>query len=150
MKGAILYYSLNGSTAKFVNDMAKNNGFKAYRMVEKKKRTVVNAFLKGSRQAMKREAVELVPVEINWTGVERIVVACPIWAGYPAPAFNSMIKLLPKKMPIELYFVSGSGSSANSRTETEKMLANEGYNIVSYTDVVTRSIYAQQPKTEKA
>ena len=118
MKGAILYYSLNGSTAKFVREMAAKNGFKAYRFTEKKKRTVFNAFLKGSRQAMKREAVELNPVEINWTGVEHIVVACPIWAGYPAPAFNSMMKLLPKKMPIELYFVSGSGSSANSRAET--------------------------------
>jgi hypothetical protein len=144
MKGAILYYSLNGSTAKFVHDMAEKNGFKSYRFTEKKKRTVFNAFLKGSRQAMKREAVELNPVEINWTGVERIVVACPIWAGYPVPAFNSMIKLLPKKMPIELYFISGSGSSANSRAETEKLLADEGYNIVSYTDVVTRSIYADK------
>ena len=144
MKGAILYYSLNGSTAKLVRDMAAKNGFKAYRFTEKKKRTVFNAFLKGSRQAMKREAVELNPVEINWTGVERIVVACPIWAGYPAPAFNSMMKLLPKKMPIELYFVSGSGSSTNSRAETEKLLADEGYNIVSYTDVMTGSIYADK------
>ena len=144
MKGAILYYSLNGSTAKFVRDMAAENGFKAYRFTEKKKRTVFNAFLKGSRQAMKREAVELAPVEINWTGVERIVVACPIWAGYPAPAFNSMMKLLPKKMPIELYFVSGSGSSANSRAETEKLLSDDGYNIVSYTDIMTRSIYADK------
>ncbi len=149
MKGLILYYSLNGSTKKFVQDMAAKNGFKLCRVIEKKKRTVVNAFLKGSRQAMKREAVELEPTDINWTGVERIVVACPIWAGYPAPAFNSIIKLLPKKMPIELYFISGSGSSANSREATEKLLAEEGYNIVGYTDVMTKNIYAQQAPTEK-
>jgi len=100
VKGAVVYFSFNGSTKRFVENLAKENGFKLYRVEEKKKRSMISAFLKGCRQASKRVEVEIAPIKINWTGIERIIVACPIWAGYPAPAFNSMIKLLPRKMPI--------------------------------------------------
>ena len=147
MKGAILYYSFGGSTAKFATDFAKENGYKVFSIKEKKKRTIFGAFLKGCRQAMKRQSIELEDAKLNWTGIERVAVACPVWAGYPAPAFNNMIKLVPKKMPIELYFISGSGSTRNSRAATEAMLIQEGYNIVGYHDVMTRSIFSSN--TEK-
>lgn len=149
MKGIILYYSFGGSTAKFAKNLSEQNGFTLRLVEEKKKRTIFGAFIKGTRQAMKRQEIEIKRTKIDWTGLQRVIIACPIWAGYPAPAFNSIIKLVPKKMPIELYFVSGSGSSANSRPQTEQLLKESGYNIVSYTDVMTKSIYPQQTAAQK-
>ena len=140
MKGMVIYYSFSGSTAMFAKQLAQQNGWTVNQVTEKKKRTVFGTFIKGTKQARKRQQVEIAKFKPNWSGVQKVAVACPIWGGYPAPAFNSIIKLIPKKMPIELYFVSGSGSSAASRADTEQMLKDEGYNIVSYTDVMTRSI----------
>jgi len=140
MKGVVIYYSFSGSTAMFAKILAKQNGWTVVPVTEKKKRTVFGTFIKGTRQARKREEAELNRVKLDWSGIQKVAVACPIWGGYPAPAFNSIIKLVPKKLPIELYFVSGSGSSAASRAATEQLLKDEGYNIVSYSDIMTKSI----------
>ena len=140
MKGVVIYYSFSGSTAMFAKRLAKENGWTVVPVTEKKKRTVFGTFIRGTKQSRKRELAEINRVKLDWSGMQKVAIACPIWGGYPAPAFNSIMKLVPKKMPIELYFVSGSGSSAASRAETEQLLKDDGYNIVSYTDIMTKNI----------
>jgi len=140
VKGMVIYYSFSGSTAMFAKRLAAEKGWTVKQVTEKKKRTVFGTFIKGTKEARRRREAEIARFKPDWSGIQAVAVACPIWGGYPAPAFNSIIKLVPKKLPIELYFVSGSGSSAASRAETEQLLKDEGYNIVGYTDVMTKSI----------
>lgn len=149
MKGIVIYYSFSGSTAMLAKKIAKENGWAVVSVTEKKKRNVFETFIKGTKQARKREEADINRAKIDWSGIQKVVVACPIWGGYPAPVFNSIMKLVPKKLPIELYFVSGSGSSAASRASTEQLLKEAGYNIVSYTDVMTKSISAAKTVQQK-
>lgn len=100
MKIQILFYSFGGSTRKNAIKIAeerRRNGNEVVctEVTEIKMRSNFNCFLKGCPQAMKRKKSEIIETQII-SDSDRYIIGCPIWAGFPAPAFNSIIELIPK------------------------------------------------------
>ena len=42
---------------------------------------------------------------------DRIVLMSPVWGGYPAPAFNAMVRELPAGREVEVILTSDSGTA---------------------------------------
>ena len=140
MKTLIMYYSLSGSTRNLANKMkseSEGNELDSVEVKEKRKRNIITAFIPGCPQAMHRKKVEIQPVDCKMGDYEKFVLAAPIWAGFPAPAFNSMAELVPCGSCVDVIVTSGSGDSSKSKESTLKYLADLGLRVENYTDINT-------------
>ena len=111
MKTVVAYYTLGGSSRKLAEARAKTLGAPAIAVEEVRKYNIFTAFITGCPKALKQQGVPLKPVSPKITGCDRVVVFVPVWAGMPAPAFNSLIEALHEGQEIEVNLVSSSGNS---------------------------------------
>lgn len=109
MKTAILYYTFGGATKVEAERLSIELGAPLYRVYEKHNRSFLGSFIPGCPHARSRKASEIKPIGIDLSAFDRIVIGCPIWASYPAPAFNAIVELLPEGKEVELFFCSGGG-----------------------------------------
>ncbi len=104
MKTAILYYSFGGYSKKIALQLVtEEENAEVYEVKEQKKRNMLTAVFSGCPMAAKRKASKIQPVDCQLEQYDKIILLAPIWAGYPAPAFNSMVELLPSGKKVELY-----------------------------------------------
>ena len=99
MKIQILFYTFGGATRKEafrLTDELQNAGdvIKCTEITEKKNRSLLSSFFSGCPKALHRKASKIAPAQIE-QDADRFIVGCPIWAGFPAPAFNAIIPLIP-------------------------------------------------------
>lgn len=134
MKTLILYYTFGGTTKKEAERLAAETGADLCRVKEKHSRSFLTTFLPGCPQAMHRKASAIQPVSADLTAYDRIVLGCPIWADYPAPAFNAMVELLPPGKEVELFFCSGGGTT-KSEAGTKEMIEKKGCTVVSLRNI---------------
>ncbi|WP_051650846.1 flavodoxin family protein [Lachnoclostridium phytofermentans] len=134
-KTLVMYYSFTGHTKEMAEKQAKKNNADSVEIKESKKRSKWNAYLKGCVQARKQSSTKIDEVNIDFTKYERILIGAPIWAGYPAPAFNSMIDMIPSGKEVELFFLSGSGSTAKTRNKIKKYLSDHHIKVSKYMDL---------------
>lgn len=66
-----------------------------------------------------------------------MIVAVPIWAGFPSTPFNNILELLPEGKEIELILTSGSGNSKGSKEKTISLAKQKNIKVIKYTDVKT-------------
>lgn len=134
-KTLVMYYSFTGHTKEMAEKQAKKNNADSVEIKESKKRSKWNAYLKGCVQARNQSSTKIDEVNIDFTKYERILIGAPIWAGYPAPAFNSMIDMIPSGKEVELFFLSGSGSTAKTRNKIKKYLSERHLKVTKYMDL---------------
>ena len=103
MKSVVLYYTFGGSTKLEAERIGAEQGAPVYRVRETKSRSLFGSFIPGGFQAMKRKRVKILPLEVDLSAFDRIYIGCPVWAACPAPAFNSMVDLLPAGKEIEVF-----------------------------------------------
>ncbi len=139
MKTIILYYTLGGSSKKEAERLSAARGADICHVLEVKKRSLIAAFIPGALYAMKRKASAIQPLGVDLNAYDTIVLVAPIWANFPAPAFNAVVKLLPKGKEAELFFCSGGGDSQKSKAGTIELLKKAGCTAVSYNDIKTGS-----------
>ena len=77
---------------------------------------------------------------MNLQDYDRIIIGCPIWARYPAPAFNAIVEMLPSGKEVELFFCSAGGDSAASAEGTKELIAKKGCTVTTYRDVQTGAV----------
>ena len=77
-----------------------------------------------------------------FVGYDRVVLMTPVWAGYPAPLFNSAVELLPPGTEVEVILVSGSGNSEKSRAKVRLQIKNAAVRS-------RRSVTSGQPMSGK-
>ncbi|ODU55079.1 MAG: hypothetical protein ABT01_07000 [Clostridium sp. SCN 57-10] len=145
MSSIILYYTLGGATRAEARRLATESGAQLCEVREQKKRGLFSAFFPGCPHAMQRRASKLQPLGIDLNAYDNIVIGCPIWANFPAPAFNAIAAQLPAGKQISLFFCSGGGDSSKSAEGTKGMIAARGCTLVSYRDVKTEA----RPSAEK-
>lgn len=92
------------------------NVIKCTEITEKKNRSLLSSF-SGCPKALHRKASKIAPAQIE-QDADRFIVGCPIWAGFPAPAFNAIIPLIPDGKEVELFFCSGGGEEPKSKQGT--------------------------------
>ncbi len=138
MKTIILYYTFGGKSREVANRLASmETDTIVYEVKEARKRNILTAFFSGCPKAMKRKYSKIQPLTCKLEEYEKIILVAPIWAGFPAPAFNSMVKQLPPEKLVELYLCSGSGEAPKSKEGTCQLIKDKGCELVAYHDVKT-------------
>ena len=137
MKAVVLYYTFGGSTKKEAERQASELNAPLCRVEEARRRSFLAAFVPGGFQAMRRKTVAIQSPDVDLNDYDRIIIGCPIWAGYPAPAFNTIVEYLPKGKKVELFFCSGGTGSEKSEQGTKTMIEKKGCTLLSYRDIRT-------------
>ena len=92
------------------------------------------AFVRGCPEAVKQKAVALDGMPL-FVGYDRVVLMAPVWAGYPAPVFNSAVELLPPGTEVEVILVSGSGNSEKSKAKVRLQIKKRGCMLTAQRDI---------------
>ena len=135
MKTLVVYYSYTGKTRLVAERRAKEVAADILELKEKTRRSKFNAYFFGCIAARKQKLAELQDFTTDLPSYNKIIIAMPIWAGYPAPAINNIINSLPPGKEIELIMTSGSGNSKGSRNKIKTMIEAKECRVVSYTDL---------------
>ena len=138
MKTMIMYYTFGGRCKKEAEHIAnETKNAVLCEIQQKKKYNIFTAFFSGCPSAMKRKSAQIKDVPYNLEDFDRIILVTPIWAGYPAPAFNSMVNLLPEGKEVEIFMCSGSGKAPKSEEGTKKMIEDKKCKLVAYHNIKT-------------
>ena len=134
MKTAVVYYSLGGSTRSFARAEAEARGADLIEIHPAKAYNPFTAFVRGCPAAIRQKGVPLSAAP-DLSGYERIVLMAPVWAGFPAPPFNTMVNLLPSGKEVEVILVSASGSSEKSHDKVRALIRSKGCKVVAQRDI---------------
>jgi len=133
MKTLILFYSYTGNSKRFAENLSKKIGADIEEVKTDKRPGTIAAYVLGSLSAMRQKSVIIKPIQADIRQYDHFILIAPIWAGNPAPAFNSMIDKLSAKKSVELYFISGSGNSNKDKISSN--VENKGFKIFDYHDI---------------
>lgn len=148
MDSLIMYYSLTGRSRYEANRLAKEFECEVYEVREQRHRSMANAFVFGPMQAKARRFVYIEPIAIDIDDFSRIIIVCPIWGGYPAPAFNNIVSELPPDKQVEIYLTSDSGK-AKAKDETIMLVELQGVHVVHYEVIKTEDLKKRDKKHMK-
>jgi len=137
MKTILIYYTFGGSTKKEAERLSAERDVPLYRVEEAHNRNFMAAFIPGGYLAMNRKSVAVNPLHINLNNYDRIMIGCPVWAGYPAPVFNAIVEQLPAGKEVELFLCSGGGDTQKSEQGTKELIEKKGCKVISYRNVKT-------------
>jgi hypothetical protein len=137
MNAIVLYYSYQGHTRKIAEKLAHTQGAELVEIHTKSRPGKFNAYLVQCPRARMRKTAAIQPVAQDLNGYDMITLAGPVWFGFPAPAFNAMIKLLPAGKNVQLLLVSGNGSGGTKKSEdgTKKLVKHQGCTVLAYKDL---------------
>lgn len=137
MNSIILYFSYTGHSKKVAEKLARTQNAELVEIQPASERGKLWTYLVECPRAMMRKPIEIEPVDKDLSGYDLITLIAPVWAAYPAPAFNSMVKLLPKNKNVQVMLVSGSGSGATKKSEkgTRHLIHDHGCKLLNYKEV---------------
>ena len=92
MKTLAVYYSLTGKTEVIVRTMQDSLNADVVEIRELHDRSKFNAYTLGCILSKLKKASNTYPMDINITDYDNIIIATPVWAGYPAPAVYNFIR----------------------------------------------------------
>lgn len=134
MKKIILYYSYSGHTKAEAQKLAKAEHAELREIKDVKKPGKIGAYLRGCPAAMGMKSWPIQPLGVDLPDYEWIVLMAPVWAGHPAPAFNSAVDILPKNAKVTVVMVSGGGTSS-AKDKIAAKIAEKGCELVAYRDI---------------
>lgn len=137
MKTAIIFYSYSGKTRALAEQKACEDNAELFEIKEQKQRSTIGAYVLGSLSAMMQKKAVIEKVSFDLLPFDRILVAVPLWAGYPAPAFHNILDLIPAGKEIEIIITSGSGNSDGSKEKILALAASKGLQVVQYQNIKT-------------
>jgi len=129
MKAAVVYYTFGGSTKKEAERIGAELGAPVYRVKEAHNRSFLGSFLPGGYQAMKRKKPKIQPAGFDLAEFDKIYLGCPVWAAYPAPAFNAMVELLPAGREVEIFLCAGGNDPRESDEGTKRLVEAKGCKV---------------------
>jgi flavodoxin len=115
MKTAVIYYSLDGNTAKIAEIIkaAVNADSYEIKTTDTKKRKGLIKILWGAAQVMTGKKPALLPLPVDINAYDLIILGTPVWAGSPAPALAAFIgstKISGKKLALFCCHRGGMGN----------------------------------------
>ncbi len=91
-KTLVLCYSLTGKTMAACKNLARFAPGKLVMLERISRDTLFYAYTAGLRKACKRAAADILPVAEDISDYRQIVVAGPVWGGFPAPALYDFLR----------------------------------------------------------
>ena len=138
MKTLIMYYTFSGKCKKEVEKLSeKYEDAIICQIEEKNKYNILTAIAIGCPKAMTRKSSKINKIEYDLNDFENIVLVAPVWSGFPVPAFNSMVNILPSNKKVEVYLCSSGGETPKSKEGTCKLISGRGCTLTRYYDVKT-------------
>ena len=138
MKTIILYYSYTGhckaEAEKLLNE---TEGGILCEINQKHNFNKFTVFLIGCPKALLRKKSKIEKIPYNLNDFDKIIIFSPIWAGFPAPAFNAVIRQLPEDKEVELYLCSAGGETPKSNDGTIRLIADKKCKLTGYHDIKT-------------
>ncbi|MBR3382440.1 MAG: hypothetical protein IKG85_05325 [Clostridia bacterium] len=144
----VAYYSFTGRTHYEAKRMAERVGGELYEVREQKRRSLYSAYLFGPSQARRRKYVVVEPIAVNMEDYDRIIIMCPIWGGYPAPAFNSIVRELPVGREVEIYLTSDSGQ-AKGLAELRRRVELQGVHVTHMEVIKTEDLHKRDRRRRR-
>lgn len=126
MKTLIVCYSLTGKTKQLCTAMKRSLGAKITFISEAKNRTLFGAYVFGSLAARAKKAALIKPLDVDISEYNQIIVASPVWAGFPTPAINDFIRQydLDGKRIYGFLTYAGNAGGADKALEEDIVAAN--------------------------
>ncbi|NLV58395.1 MAG: hypothetical protein GXY67_06455 [Clostridiales bacterium] len=134
MKTVVAYYSLGGTSRKLAEERARSMDVPCIAVEEVRKRSIISAFTAGCYKALQQKPSAVKPISEEITGSDRLIVFAPVWAGMPAPAYNSLVNALHSGQEVEVVLVSGSGES-KAEPRLREQLEAKGAKLIQFTNV---------------
>lgn len=122
MRTVVVYYTFGGSTKREAERLGMELNAPVYRVREAHGRGLFGSFVPGCLQAMKRKASRIEPPAVNLGEFDRIALGSPVWAAYPAPAFNAMVALLPEGKTVDLFFCEAGSDPLADEAGTKALV----------------------------
>ena len=93
MKTAVIFYSLDGNTAKIAETIkaAINADVYEIKTTDTKKRKGFFKIIWGVGQVMMHKKPVLLPLSVDISAYDLIILGTPVWAGSPAPALTTFV-----------------------------------------------------------
>ena len=148
METLVMYYSLTGRTRYEATRIAESENAELYEVREQRHRKMANAYLFGPSQARARRFVYIEPIAIDLEEFDKIIIACPVWGGYPAPAFNNIVSELPPEKEVEIVLTSDSGKS-KAKVETITLVEMQGVHVSDYRVIKTEDLHKRDIRHAK-
>lgn len=137
MKTLILYYSHGGTTRSLAQQLAGETGADLVEVRYKKRPSMLGTIFRGVPAAMGQKPAKTEPITADFAAYERVILMAPVWAGHPAPPFNSMVQALPAGTAVELRLVSAGGDTAAAKDRVVAKVEAQGCTVAAYTDIKT-------------
>lgn len=141
MNTLILFYSYSGNTKRVAEEFAakESSGSETETLdlaeiKDVKRPGTFKAYTAGCFAAMNGKAWPIEPLSVDMTKCRKLILLAPIWAGYPAPAFNAVLEQLPEGKEISVKMVSAGGKSG-CRERLEAIIKNKGCTLESFEDI---------------
>ncbi len=109
MNTIVIFFSFSGRTHYEAKRIAEQENAERYEVYERPHRSLLNAYLVGTVQARKHKAVNVEPIAVRPRDYDRIIIMCPVWAGAPAPVFNTILNEIDEGQSVEILLTSSSG-----------------------------------------
>lgn len=109
MNTIVLFYSLTGRTHKEAKRIANELGAERLEVTERRNRSAFGALFSGCIEAKRRTASHIDPIAVRLSDYDEVILMAPVWGGYPAPAFNSMVKELSEGVAVRIILTSKKG-----------------------------------------
>lgn len=112
MQSLILYYSMSGHTKRHALRLAQETGAVPYPIELENPHGKALTSILGILQVFSGAKPPILPLPVDISDFDRILLAGPVWAGKQAPALNSAIALLPPGKEVSVLLVSGGGEAS--------------------------------------
>ena len=144
----VTYYSFTGRTHYEAKRMAERVQGELYEVREQRHRSLYGTYIVGPYQARRRKYVVVEPFAVNMEDYDRIIIMCPVWGGYPAPAFNTIVRELPVGREVEIYLTSDSGK-ARDLSKLRERVELQGVHVTNISVIKTEDMRKRDKRRRK-
>jgi hypothetical protein len=134
-----MFYSFTGRTHYEAKRLSERVDGELYEVWEQRRRTKLSAYLFGPGQARKKARIVIEPIAVSLEEYDKIYILCPIWGGWPAPAFNAIVRELPIGANVEIILTSDSGR-AKDILAVRKQVELQGAHVLSLKVIKTEDL----------
>ena len=134
MKTLILFYSYSGKTKAMAQELAEKESADMAEIKAAKRPGKLKAYTAGIFAAIRGKAWPIQQLDVDLSAYDSLILLTPVWAGNPAPPFNTVLALLPPEKNISIKMVSMSGKS-ECRARLEEVVKARGCTLVGFEDI---------------
>ena len=134
-----MFYSFTGRTHYEAKRLSERVGGELYEVWEQRHRSSLSAYLFGPGQARKKTRIVIEPIAVSLEEYDTIHILCPIWGGWPAPAFNAIVRELPLGANVDIILTSDTGR-AKDIYAIRKQVELQGAHVLSLKVIKTENL----------